>query len=256
MLLLQRVRDSADDAEYEMLRQRWDTVNRAQYAPRTWSPKQEDVIGAAAYALSLDDEEEKKRHKRYLYVKGGPGSGKSAVLLELAVRAAKAGNRVLIVCPTGQLVHSFKCQLPEVDGIENVQVDTIHGILRYKRKGADGKVTWAPPSALRSIDLILVDEASQYDNQEWKRFTQSIAEQPHSPYVVAVADFQQLQPVVAGGLCHHALKSWPCIQLDTVYRTSDEAQLLFLNRIREQQPTRKVNRVKNKKAKLDIRTPA
>ena len=134
MLLLRRVRDSVDDAEYEMLRQRWDTVNRSQYAPRTWSPKQEEVLGAAAYALSLDDEEEKRRHQRFLYVKGGPGSGKSAVLLELAVRAAKAGNRVLIVCPTGQLVHSFKCQLPEVDGIENVQVDTIHGILRYKRK--------------------------------------------------------------------------------------------------------------------------
>ena len=257
MLLLQRVRNCADDAEYNMLRQQWDTVNRTQYAPRTWSPKQEDVLGAVAYALSLDDEEAKSRHKRYLYVSGGPGSGKSAVLLELAVRAAKGGNRVLIVCPTGQLVHSFKCQLPEVDGIENVQVDTIHGVLRYKRKGADGKVTWAPPSALRRIDFILVDEASQYDNREWKRFTQSIAEQPHLPYVVAVADFQQLQPVVAGGLCHHALKSWPCIQLDTVYRTSDEAQLLFLNRIREQQPTRKVNRAKkNKKAKLDIRTRA
>ena len=105
----------------------------------------------------------------------------------------------------------------------------------------------APASGL--VDLILVDEASQYDNREWKRFTQSVAEQPHSPFLVAVADFQQLQPVVAGGLCHHALKSWPCIQLDTVYRTSDEAQLLFLNRIREQQPSRQVNRVKKQKSK-------
>ena len=68
MLLLQRVRDSANDAEYEMLRQRWDTVNRPQYAPRTWSPKQEEVLGAAAHALSLDDEEEKRRHQRFLYV--------------------------------------------------------------------------------------------------------------------------------------------------------------------------------------------
>ena len=255
MLLLLRVRSCADDAEYEMLRQQWDSVNRPQYQRRTWSPRQEEALGAVAYAVSLDDEEQKRQHQRCLFVSGGPGSGKSAVLLEMAVRSSKGGLRVLIVCPTGQLVHSFKCQLPEVDGIENVQVDTIHGILRYKRKGADGKVTWAPPSALRSIDLILVDEASQYDNQEWKRFTQSIAEQPHSPYVVAVADFQQLQPVVAGGLCHHALKSWPCIQLDTVYRTSDEAQLLFLNRIREQQPTRKVIREeKSKKVKLDIRT--
>ena len=172
MLLLRRVRDSVDDAEYEMLRQRWDIVNRAQYVPRTWSPKQEDVLGAAAYALSLDDEEEKRQHQRYLYVKGGPGSGKSAVLLELAVRAAKAGNRVLIVCPTGQLVHSFKSQLPEVDGIENVQVDTIHGVLRYKRKGADGKVAWAPPSALRGIDLIFwLCRMNDDLRLEWGRIT-------------------------------------------------------------------------------------
>ena len=27
--------------------------------------------------------------------------------------------------------------MPDVDGIENVQVDTIHGVLRYKRGGAD-----------------------------------------------------------------------------------------------------------------------
>ena len=111
-----------------MLRQQWDTVNRTQYAPRTWSPKQQEVFGAVAYGISLEDEEEKRRYNRYLFVSGGPGSGKSAVLLEVAVRSAKGGIRVLIVCPTGQLVHSFKSQLPEVDGIENVQVDTIHGV--------------------------------------------------------------------------------------------------------------------------------
>ena len=52
----------------------------------------------------------------------------------------------MIVCPTGQLVHSFKCQLPEVDGIENIQVDNIHDVWRYKRKGPDEEVQWAPPS--------------------------------------------------------------------------------------------------------------
>ena len=130
MLLLLRVRHSADEAEYDMLRQQWHSVSRPQYQRRTWAPRQEEVLGAVAHAVSLDDEEQKRLHKRCLFVSGGPGSGKSAVLLELAVRAAKGGTRVLIVCPTGQLVHSFKSQLPEVDGIEHVQVDTIHGVLR------------------------------------------------------------------------------------------------------------------------------
>ena len=162
-----------------------------------------------AFAVSLDDEEEKRRHTRCLFVSGGPASGKSAALLEVAVRSARGALRVLIVCPAGQLVHSFKSQLPDVDGIENIQVDTIHGVLGYKRKGADEKVQWAPPSALRRIDVILVDEASQYDKQEWKRLAQAVAEQPHLPYLETVPDFQQLQPVISGGLCENMVTSWP-----------------------------------------------
>ena len=92
MMLLLRVRNCCDDAEYEMLRQHWDTVRRPQYARRNWSPKQEEALGALAYAVSLDDEEQKCLRKRCLFVSGGPGSGKSAVLLELAVRSAKRGH--------------------------------------------------------------------------------------------------------------------------------------------------------------------
>ena len=55
-----------------------------------------------------------------------------------------------------------------------MQADTTHGVLGYKRKGADEKVQWAPPSALRRIDVILVDEASQYDNLEWKRCARAV----------------------------------------------------------------------------------
>ena len=89
MLLQRRVRNCRDDAEYFMLRQQWDSVNRPQHQRRTWSPRQEEVLGAVAYAVSLDDEEQKRQHQRCLFVSGGPGSGKSAVLLELAVRARR-----------------------------------------------------------------------------------------------------------------------------------------------------------------------
>ena len=247
LLLLLRVRNCSDEAEYDMYKQQWDSINRPQYVRRVWSPRQEEVLGAVLFAVSLDDEEAKRQHRRRLFVSGGPGSGKSAVLLEIAIRCAKAGLRVLIVCPTGQLVHSFKSQLPEVDGIECVQVDTIHGVLRYKRRGPDEKVQWAPPSALRRIDVILLDEASQYDNTEWVRFMQSVVEQPHLPYVAAVADFQQLQPVASGGHCQTMLEAWPRVDLDTVYRTSDEDQLLFLNRVRERQPSREARGIPEQK---------
>ena len=84
--------------------------------------------------------------------------------------AAKAGVVVSSVCPTGTLVHPFEAKLPEIDGIENIQIDTIHGLLKYKRPGADQKVEWSPPSGLRRIELYLVDEGSQYDDLEWERF--------------------------------------------------------------------------------------
>ena len=110
--------------------------------------------------------------------------------------------------------------------------------MNYKRAGSDSKVTWAPPSALRRIDLILADEASQYEDREWDRFFQCLREQPHSPYCVVVADFQQLQPVVAGGHCRSFAQCMRTVELRTVYRTSDEQHLVFLNTIRTEQPER------------------
>ena len=80
-----------------------------------------------------------------------------------------AHMQVLIVCPTGYLVNQYKSKLPDVPGAENVRIDTIQGVLNYKRAGADSRVTWTPPSALRRIDLILMDEGSQYEDREWVR---------------------------------------------------------------------------------------
>ena len=238
-LLYERVTACEDDAEYELLRQSWDTINRPKYRNLKWGPKQEEAFQKIHLGISYEDEQERQSNRRWLYIAGAPGSGKSAVILEAAVRAAQSGQVVLIVCPTGLLVHFFKSQLPEVDGIENVRVDTLQGVLQYKRPGKDQKVRWAPPSALRRIDLILVDEGSQYDDKEWERFFQCIKEQPHSPFCAVIADFQQLQPVVAGGRCKAFCDMMESVVLDTVYRSTDEDHLLFINRIRTEQPTRR-----------------
>ena len=169
-LLHEHVCKCDDAAEYECLRQRWDTLNRPKYRDLKWSVKQAEALAKVREGVSYEDEEAKRNSRRWLYIGGAPGSGKSAVILEAALYGAKNGFRVMIVCPTGLLVHYFKAQLPDVDGIENIQIDTIQGVLKCKRPGKDGKVRWAPPSALRRIDLILVDEGSQYDDTEWNRF--------------------------------------------------------------------------------------
>ena len=135
-------------------------------------------------------------------------------------------------------MHFFKAQLPEVDGIEIVRVDTLQGVLQYKRRGKDQKVRWAPPSALRRNDLILVDEGSQYDDKEWERFFTSIQEQPRSPFCAVDADFQQMQPVDSEVRCKAFCSLMETVVLETVYRSTDEEQLVFITRIRAEQPTR------------------
>ena len=71
MLLLCSVRNCRDDVEYHMYQQQWDTINRPQHVRRTWSPRQEEVLGAVAFAVSLDDELQKSQHTRRLFVSGG-----------------------------------------------------------------------------------------------------------------------------------------------------------------------------------------
>ena len=112
--------------------------------------------------------------------------------------------------------------------------------MNYKRAGADSKVTWTPPSALRGIELILCDEGSQYEDREWGRFFASVQEQPHKPFTALVCDFQQLQPVVSGGLCRSFCEKMQTVELKTVYRSKDESHLIFLNCIREHQAERAV----------------
>ena len=240
-LLFKKVLNCQDQHEYERWRQAWDVINRPRYKDLKWSKVQKEVLESIDQNISVEDEFQRREMKRFLYVAGKPGIGKSAVLLESAIAAAKKGMKILIICPTGQLVHSFKAQLPDCDGIENIQIDTIHGVLKYKRPGADGKVYWAPPSALRKVDLILIDEGSQYDDREFVRLYQCIKEQPHSPYTALVADSKQIQPVGSGQKCYNFCMKFDQVErkeLDTVYRSKDEAHLLFLNRIREEQPDR------------------
>ena len=85
----------------------------------------------------------------------------------------------------------------------------------------------APPSDLRRIHHILLDEVSHYGDLEWDRLFQVVKEQPHSPFLCIVADFKQLQPLASGGRCQHFCNRMPHVDLETVYRTSDERQLLF-----------------------------
>ena len=111
---------------------------------------------------------------RHLFLTGEPGSGKSEVIVHAACAAAKSGACVLVLCPTGTRVHSYRDRLPDVD---NIVVETIHSGFAIQRQ-YDKLVDYAPPSRLRRYDLILVDEASQIEDQVATLLLMGIQELP------------------------------------------------------------------------------
>ena len=56
-LLFGRVRRCTDDHEFEMYRQSWDTLVYANYKPKQWHPKQQEVLDRIKERTTIDDEE-------------------------------------------------------------------------------------------------------------------------------------------------------------------------------------------------------
>ena len=137
---------------------------------------------------------------RWMHLAAGPGTGKSGVIIYAAYRAAASGCRVLILCPTGTLVHAYKERLPPTD---QIMVETLHNGFSIARK-VDLN-TYAPPGRLRRYDLIFIDEASQIADDIFDCICCGVRQLPRKPCVVVGADFQQVAPIGGGtkfkGLC-------------------------------------------------------
>ena len=142
---------------------------------------------------------------------------------------------MLIMCLTCYPVHQCKSRIPERDGVEPFRVDTIHGVLNYTRKGADSKVTRTPPFALRCIDFILCDEGSQYEESERERLFSCMREQPHKPFTVVVAEFQQLQPVGANACATACRQSSSRLYIAPLMRTASLFSMVSLTRAKLQE---------------------
>ena len=101
----------------------WNRVHTAAMTARKWSAGQQEAMDRIRAGLRVADANAMLGASRWLYLSGEPGAGKSEVIVHAAVEAATAGYHVLILCPTGTLVHSYKDRLPEVD---NIVVETLH----------------------------------------------------------------------------------------------------------------------------------
>ena len=205
---------------------------------RVWSPEQQAVLDAIAAGVQPPDEAAPR--PRLLRVTGGPGTGKTEVLLAAAEAAARAGCRVLLGGPIGLLVAGHRSRIPA--GLD-ITVETIHAAFKV---GRDRDAAYIPPGRLRLYDLIIFDEVSQIDATVWQRLQMALGELYPCPFVVFVGDFQQLQPVngrqqlgedlerqvQAGSLQH--IELLPHVHA----RSTDRDMLDFLRHARCEQPSR------------------
>ena len=85
----------------------WRKRPEATLRPMNWSAEQEEFLAIVADRINIRDSSDTAAGlKRWLHITGGPGTGKTEVIIHAAYRAAEAGCRVLILCPTGALVHA------------------------------------------------------------------------------------------------------------------------------------------------------
>jgi hypothetical protein len=199
-----------------------------------WSEKQQEFLDIVADSINVRDSGEMHdRSKRFMHITGGPGTGKTEAIIHAAYRAAEVGARVLICCPTGALVHSYKERLPPTD---QIIVETLHSGFAIARK-ADAQ-TYAPPGRLRRYDLIFIDEASQIGDAIFDCLWCGVRELPQKPFVVVGADYQQVAPVEGGEYGEYLCERIHTIELSVVHRTDDPELLTFLSIARVKQPTR------------------
>ena len=207
---------------------------------RTWSPEQAEVLRIVSGGLDTDDFNV-SANSRHLVVTGGPGIGKTEVMMQVALDADRSGCKVLIACPLGQLVSKYKQQLP---ARTDIVVETFHASFRITRANDQAYI---PPGRLRLHDLIIFDEVSQMNAEVWQQVRTALAELHPGPFLCFVGDFQQLQSISGDNSLQTALSKevtkgvFPHVELrqHNDARSKDADLLNFLNHVRLKQPTRK-----------------
>ena len=218
----------------------WSARSTHELPHRDWSPEQQAVLKAVEEGTTVAGAEDLgPAVARGVHVSGGPGSGKTEVVLAAAIAAAQKGCRVLIAGPLGVLVAAYRQRLPPM---LDIVVETIHSSFRIGRKADE---EYYPPGRLRHFDLIILDEVSQIDSGVAEKLEVALDELSPTPFVVWAGDFQQLQPVSGGPLLQRLIEGATTqgmghirLRQHELARSVDRGLLRFLELCRFQQPSR------------------
>jgi exodeoxyribonuclease V alpha subunit len=143
---------------------------------------------------------------RLSVITGGPGTGKTASIRTIAVVAAAAGARVMLVAPTGRAA----IRMSEASG---VRARTVHSALGW----IPGEGPTHDEQDPLPCDLLIVDESSMANLELLVTLLRAVASETH---VVLVGDADQLAPVGAGKPFAElvASEAVPAVRLTHIFR--------------------------------------
>ena len=153
--------------------------------------------------------------ERVLIITGGPGVGKTTILLSvlMILRAKKVAP--ILCAPTGRAAK----RMSESTGLE---ASTIHRLLEFK--GHSGKFSHDENNPVEG-DLFIVDEASMIDTQLMSSFLRAL---PKNAHLILVGDVDQLPSVGPGSVLSDMINSneLPVARLNEIFRQSSESRII------------------------------
>ena len=191
-------------------------------------------VAAVQKARAAEDEAEieelladAQRNARPIAGLGPPGTGKTTVVGSCVDKVLTDGGRVLYALPTAQQAARVRARHPEAD------VDTCAAAFYLWKQNADERM-----DVLEQYDLVVVDEVSQLDAQQFERILQMWAVADKMPALVFTGDFWQL-PGVNNSQATDSPK-WKTVfvvDLHEMWRCKDEALRKKLHLLRTAAPT-------------------
>jgi exodeoxyribonuclease V alpha subunit len=197
---------------------------------RPWDQGKERSRGAvdfsgenlfAALPIQLDAEQiravREALQRKVFVITGGPGTGKTTLLLSLLSILRRARVTFALAAPTGRAAK----RMTETAGEEAM---TIHRLLEYNPR--DGEFHRHEDNPLE-VDVVIVDEASMVDLTLMDHLLSAI--DPHT-HVVLVGDVDQLPSVGPGSVLKDLIESGvvPVAVLRKIFRQKAES-LIVLN---------------------------
>ncbi len=154
---------------------------------------------------------------KMMIITGGPGTGKTTIILGAIILWKKKRARIKLMAPTGRAAR----RLSESTG---EKAFTIHRALEYDLTTQSFRRNARRPL---QTDLVVIDESSMVDTELMANLLEAL---PPSCHMLIVGDVDQLPSVGAGNVLHDLIESrlFKTVRLQEIYRQS-EGSLISVN---------------------------